>query len=205
MSKKFLIALGLSAAALTTQAAPISVLKNGSFESELQANGTWSNRASLTGWTAGGLGIELRDNIAGAAFDGLNFVELDTTGNSWISQTFSTVVGNTYHLSFAWANRPDHRGAASNGINWSVDTLSGLVGQNAVTAWTTFEQDFVATSTSATLRFSGAGTADSMGTSLDAVSVTLAKEAAKAVPEPGSLALLIGAVGALALARRRKA
>lgn len=205
MSKKFLTALGLCAAALTTQAAPISVLKNGSFETETQGNGTWQVLSSITGWTVGPNGVEVRNNVAGTAVAGLNFVELDTTRNSWISQTFSTVAGNTYHLSFSWANRPDQRGSNSNGMNWSVDTLSGVLGKNTTTTWTTFEQDFVATGTSATLRFSAVGTSDGYGTSLDAVSVTLAKEAAKAVPEPGSLALLVGAVGALALVRRRKA
>lgn len=200
VSKKFLIALGLSAASLLAQAAPINLISNGSFESVSVANGSWATLGSLAGWTVGPQQVELRNNVAGSAFAGLNFVELDTNRNSWISQTFTTVAGASYHLSFMWANRPDHRGAASNGISWQFGALSGVVGDNAVTAWTKFERDFVATDSSTTLRFAAMGSGDGMGTSLDAVSVT------SKVPEPTSLALLAAAgVGALCLGRRRKA
>lgn len=207
MSKKFIIALGLSAASLLAQATPINLISNGSFESVSLANGRWTTLSSLSGWTVGPQNVEVRNNVAGSAFAGLNFVELDTSRNSWISQTFTTTVGQTYHLSFMWANRPDNFGANSNGISWQIDALNGVVGKNTVTAWTRFEQDFVATGTSTTLRLGASGSSDGMGTSLDAVSVTqLPAAAAKStVPEPGSLALLAMAAGALFVARRRKA
>lgn len=206
MSKKFLIALGLSAASLLAQATPINLISNGSFESVSLSKGSWSTYSTLSGWTVGPQNVEIRNNVAGSAFAGLNFVELDTNRNSWISQTFTTVVGQTYHLSFMWANRPDQLGANSNGISWQVDALNGVVGNNTVTAWTQFDQDFVATSTSTTLRLGASGSSDGMGTSLDAVSITQLPAAAKStVPEPGSLALLAMAAGALFVARRRKA
>ena len=207
MSKKFLIALGLSAASLLAQATPINLISNGSFESVSLSKGSWSTYSTLSGWTVGPQNVEIRNNVAGSAFAGLNFVELDTNRNSWISQTFTTVVGQTYHLSFMWANRPDQVGANSNGISWQVAALDGVVGKNTITSWTQFEQDFVATGTSTTLRLGATGASDGMGTSLDAVSVTqLPPAAAKStVPEPGSLALLAMAAGALFVARRRKA
>ena len=206
MSKKFIIALGLSAASLLAQATPINLIGNGSFESVSLANGRWTTLSSLSGWTVGPQNVEVRNNVAGSAFAGLNFVELDTSRNSWISQSFTTTVGQTYHLSFMWANRPDQVGASSNGISWQIDALSGVVGNNTVTAWTAFELDFVATGTSTTLRLGASGNSDGMGTSLDAVSVTQLPAAAKStVPEPGSLALLAMAAGALFVARRRKA
>lgn len=207
MPKKFLVAIGLSAASLLAQATPINLISNGSFESVSLANGSWSTFSTLSGWTVGPQKVEIRNNVAGSAFAGLNFVELDTDRNSWISQTFTTVVGQTYHLSFMWANRPDQVGSNSNGISWNIAALEGVVGKNTVTAWTQFDQDFVATSTSTTLRLGATGASDGMGTSLDAVSVTqLPPAAAKStVPEPGSLALLAMAAGALFVARRRKA
>lgn len=207
MSKKFFVALGLSAASLLAQATPINLISNGSFESVSLNDGSWTTLSSLSGWIVGPQRVEVRRNVAGSAFAGLNFVELDTDRNSWISQTFTTTVGQTYHLSFKWANRPDQFGANSNGISWQVAALDGVVGKNTITAWTAFEQDFVATSTSTTLRLGATGASDGMGTSLDAVSVTqLPPAAAKStVPEPGSLALLAMAAGALLVARRRKA
>ena len=207
MSKKFLLALGLSAASLLAQASPINLISNGSFESVSLANGSWSTFSALSGWTVGPQKVEVRNNVAGSAFAGLNFVELDTSRNSWISQSFTTIVGQTYHLSFMWANRPDQVGANSNGISWQIDALNGVVGKNTVTAWTQFDLDFVATGTSTTLRLGASGSSDGMGTSLDAVSVTqLPPAPAKStVPEPGSLALLAMAAGALFVARRRKA
>lgn len=196
---KRLIATALFAAPLFAMAAPVNLLTNGSFESTTIGNGSYAIVASTAGWTVGPNGLEIRNNVAGSAFDGVNFVELDTTANSWISQTLNTVFGATYTLNFAYANRPDHLGAASNGLTWSVGDLAGLVGNNTATNWQTFSTTFTGTGSPMTLRFAAAGTSDSYGTSLDKVSVT-------AVPEPQSIALLLAGLAAMGVVvRRRKA
>ncbi|OWQ93715.1 hypothetical protein CDN99_04490 [Roseateles aquatilis] len=196
---KRLIAAALFAAPLFAMAAPVNLLTNGSFESTVVGSGSYTIVNSTAGWTVGPNGLEIRNNVAGSAFDGVNFVELDTTANSWISQTLNTVFGATYTMSFAYANRPDQLGAASNGLSWSIGSLSGLVGNNTNTTWQTFTTTFTGTGSPMTLKFAAAGISDSYGTSLDKVSVT-------AVPEPESLALLLAGLGAMGVVlRRRKA
>lgn len=197
------LAIALLACPLIASAGTVNLIQNGSFESNQVAS--WAKFNSLSGWTAGALGVELRNNVSGSALDGKNFVELDTTGNSWISQTFATVVGQTYTLSFAYAQRPDQKkptsdGKSSNGLLWSAGNVSSfLVGQDTNTAWTPVVSQFKATSSSTTLKFEAAGLSDSYGTSLDNISVT------SAVPEPSSYALMLAGLGAMGLVARRRA
>ena len=40
-----------------------------------------------------GTGIELRNNVAGTAYDGVNYIELDTTANSIATQVIGTTNG----------------------------------------------------------------------------------------------------------------
>lgn len=204
---KRLIAASLFAAPLFALAAPVNLLTNGSFESTAVGNGSYVILGTIPGWTVGPLGVELRNNVAGSAFNGSNFVELDTTGNSWISQTLNTVLGTNYTLSFSYANRPDNRGAASNGLSWSIGGLGGNVGADTSTTWQTFTTTFAGTGGAMTLRFGAIGTSDSYGTSLDNVSIIGTAGAggnAGNVPEPQSLALLLAGIGAMGLVLRRR-
>lgn len=81
---KFLKSAALAAMLVggVAQAAPVELLNNGSFEANLQSNGSWANYSKLIGWTGGVGGIELCNNVAGVASHGVNFVELDTYTNS---------------------------------------------------------------------------------------------------------------------------
>ncbi len=187
----------LLAAPLHALAAPVNLINNGSFEANAVGNGSYTIVSSVAGWTVGPNGLEIRNNVAGSAFSGGNYVELDTTGNSWISQTLNTVMGATYTLSFSYANRPDFRSVASNGIDWSIGSLNGLVGNNATTTWQTYTTTFTGTGSPMTLRFAAAGLSDSYGTSLDNISVS-------AVPEPQSLALLLAGLGVMGVVVRRR-
>lgn len=174
---------------------------NGSFEDDTQAAGTWAIYSSLVGWTGGEGGIELRNNVAGTAHTGVNYIELDTNYNSLASQVVTTD-GAWYNLSFAYSPRMDI-GAGSNGIEvyWNdvlLDTFTG-VGGSSGNNWTVYNIAVLGTNPASTLKFVATGTSDSYGGSLDSVSITR-------LPEPGTLALLgLGILGLAVAARRRRA
>jgi hypothetical protein len=192
--------LGAVVGAFVCGAANANLLTNGSFESETQASGTWSIYPNLTGWTGGPGGIELRNNVAGAAYDGVNYVELDTTTNSLAYQGVTGV--GSYVLSFAYSAR-EGVSAASNGIEvfWNglsqgVFTGSGI-GQSG-NNWEIKTLNLTGIGSN-TLSFNAVGTSDSYGGSLDAVSLTAA------IPEPGTYALMLAGLGAIGfIARRRR-
>jgi len=198
--KALITALALIAAPAITLAAQPNLLTNGSFEDSLIANGKWDIFGNINGWTSTGSGIEVRNNIAGSALDGKNFVELDSHSNSSMFQTVSTSAGASYNFSFSFANR-EGTVAATNGLDWTVD---GGKTWNAAPAlsnskWADFSTSFIASSTSTVIGFRATGTSDKLGSSLDKVSLT------SAVPEPESYALMLAGLAAVGfVARRRK-
>ncbi len=198
-----LIALALASTTMFAQAAGTNLLTNGSFEATTLASGAYLISQSIPGWVAGTTyGIELRRSRSGSAYDGVNFAELDTTGNSSMSQSFSTIVGQAYDLSFAYAQRPDQLGLASNGMSWSAGNKSNVVfGQDTNTNWTVVNTSFVATATTTTLTFKALGTSDQYGTSLDAVSVMAQ---AAPVPEPEQYAMLLAGLMVVGFVARRR-
>lgn len=179
--------------------ASTNLLSNGSFEDTSVANGSWNIFNTISGWTVGPLGVEIRNNVAGVAQDGNNFVELDTTGNSGIFQTITTTAGQVYDLSFWYAPRVGVS-ASSNGIDvfWNGAKLGHYTGNgNSNNGWVEITTSVIGTG-SDKLSFAAVGKSDSYGGSLD--NITLAA----AVPEPESYAMLLAGLGVMgAVARRR--
>lgn len=198
-SKKLLAAAVLAIAASGAQAE--NLVTNGSFEANLQDAGTWAIYANLAGWTGGPGGIELRNNVAGIAQHGNNYVELDTTTNSSMSQSFTG--GGLYELSF-WYSAREGIPAGSNGLDFSFGSLTGHVlygvaGATSGHLWQHYT-GLVTLSGSelTTLKFSAAESSDKLGGSLDNISVT-------AVPEPETYAMLLAGLGLMGtIARLRK-
>jgi len=188
-----------------------SLLINGSFESTTQTSGTWHVYPSIDGWTTTfGKGIEIRNNVAGSAQEGSNFVELDShpnPGNSWMSQTFSSP-NSVLDISYWYAARPG-TGKSTNGIEiWLNGTEIGNLfspGDSGDgtdnTTWALYSAIVTGISGSNTLEFRAVGTSDTYGGSLDNVSVS----AVQAVPVPGTLGLLGLGLAAMGVLRRRKA
>jgi len=196
-----IIAAALLAAPLMALAEPANLVVNGSFETTVVGNGSWTIVNSLSGWTTGNGGVELRHNAVGTALDGQNFAELDTTGNSSISQNINTVAGQWYSLSFYYSNRIDVA-QASNGLGWSFGAASGSTITPAQISgdhqWQLFTTQVLGTGAPMTLTFTALGNSDSLGTSLDKISVS-------AVPEPQTYALMLAGLAAMGfVAKRRK-
>lgn len=194
-----------------------NLVNNGGFEDYPQGGGSWKIYGSGYGWTAGTAGIEVRDNVSGAAYEGSNYVELDTTQNSLIYQDIATVAGGQYVLSFSYSNRTGVA-VASNGLNWSFGDLSGTAPALAYQStgknqWASFAVAVTATADTTRLSLSAIGTSDSLGTSLDDVSLLAVASRptaagtnlpVSAVPEPATYALMLAGLGLLAAARQRR-
>jgi hypothetical protein len=200
----------IGAALFVSGSATAASIINGSFEDNVLANGTWSTfyNGSVNGWSSGptpDYGIEIRNNVAGQAYQGKNFVELDTFRNSVAYQGISTTAGEVYDLSFAYSTRPGVTGPANtNNISvfWngsSLGTFGGINASSTTNNWILYTVQVVGTGGSDELRFAATGTSDSYGGSLDAVAITTA------VPEPEVYAMMGLGLGLLGwVGRRRK-
>lgn len=193
---KLLAVTSLSLAAMGAQAS--NLVSNGSFEADSMASGTWAIVNSLTDWT-GLPNVEIRNNIAGTAQDGSNYVELDTAANGGISQTITGTGLAT--LSFWYSARPFT--GYTNDLTVSFGNLTATVLQGVYNmapdhVWQQFTATVdMGTSGSSTLSFYGAGVSDGFGGSLDNISVT-------AVPEPESYAMLLAGLGLIGTIARRR-
>lgn len=193
---KLLAVAAVTLSALGAQAS--NLVSNGSFEADSVANGDWAIVSNLTSWT-GLPNVEIRNNIAGAAQDGVNYVELDTAGNAGISQTITGTGLAT--LSFWYSARPNT--GATNDLtvsfgNLTATVLQGVSNLTSSNIWQQFTATVdMGTSGSTTLSFYGAGVSDGFGGALDNISVT-------AVPEPESYAMLLAGLGLIGTIARRR-
>ncbi len=206
------------------------IVTNGSFESDTITNGTgWQLFPSLTGWTVdtvlsapGVTSTELQNGVAGTAFSGSQFVELDSTGSSFIYQDLTTTPGQQYFLTWAFSPRPQYsncvgtpqpancqpsggQSITEDGTENHLRVLAGVPGSLAVVydgsasgiglfnaSWIVNTVNFTATNTTTRVEFGDAGTSDGYGSFLDGVNADIVS-----APEPGTV-FMIGA-GALAI------
>ena len=168
------------------------VVTNGGFES-----GSFSTGWSLLSDAEGGVNTFVTTGSGGITpFAGSHFATFSNHASniSGITQTFSTISGQSYVLSYWFTNSVGADLANEFKVTWNGSVLSDLVAFSSLgTVWT--NATFTVTGTgSDTLAFSGFQNSGYNG--LDAVSLT-------AVPEPSAYAALCGA-GALWWAMRRR-
>ncbi len=196
---------GAAMAAAVCSIASASLIVNGSFEeSPLDPGGSFialgGGNTSITGWTTllGGV-----DYIGGywTAAEGSRSLDLNNTSAGGIEQSFATIIGASYSVTFAMSGNmivgPNEKilmvSAGNDFALFSFDVVangSTLQDPN----WAYYEWTFTAIDTTTTLSFvSQVGSAG--GPALDDVSVVL-------VPAPGTLALL--AAGLFTGRRRRR-
>jgi len=198
--KKLLAAILFSAASAAS-ASPIQLITNGSFEKNGVGANSWTVKYAIDGWNLGAKGVEVRNNVAGTAQDGNNFLELDSSANSWISQTVDTTAGGKYNLSFYYSPR-ENTAAKTNGIDvlWNGNLLKHVEQDNftSKTNWFKIDLEMFAVGSLSTLSFQAAGISDSIGGSLDNVSLT------SAVPEPATIASMLLGLGMMGFTLRRR-
>jgi len=201
-------------------ASAASLLKNGGFETPVDASGASvviyaGQEPTGFGWTVTEGSVDVHNtngpfggdpDPAGAGVGALDLVGLGTKGG--IAQSFGTVIGATYVLSFDFANNPFLPSAAmlfgvrGAGGNVFQDTVSHSGSVLSKMNWTNYTFEFTATEAMSTLFFTNTAGGTSGGIYLDNVSIVGPE--AVAVPEPATWALMISGFGLAGAALRRR-
>jgi len=179
--------LGAAFAAVTLTVAPASataappplrnVVVNGSFERPLVAARSSHPFPAIPGWRlAFGPDIEIQNHVVGGPARGRQFVELDSDASSGIWQKVPTRPGHLYRLQVFFSPRPG-TSAAENilVVHWRrfvIGTISanGLGLRN--TSWRMYAFKVRAIRTTTRIELADGGISDSVGTFVDAVSLT---------------------------------
>ena len=218
---KFLL-LGAATLAFAAPASAQNLLVNGGFDADDVPDGGFKiynagDTIGGGGWTVlgngGNSGLNLSTTYAEpgvlfAAQSGPVSADLTAAGNTGfangLSQTFATVAGRSYSLSF-WVGNADGNGnytlpssitASVGGV--SLGTFTNAAITPGTTNWVQFTQRFVATGASTELVFGNATPGGDNFAGLDTVSVTN-------VPEPATWAMMIGGIGAAGGSLRTRA
>lgn len=193
------IALVAALLAGAAHAAPVNLVTNGNFEAGAATGWALSGNVNVAGahngydyFGAGPLNGSGRLGYFAMAFNAGNLQP-----NAVISQSFGTVAGRLYELSFDF-------GVTGGGDQSLAVNVAGLnqVAHSTNTAFDHFSYSFLAISDLTTLTFSDVRSNNSFNQDglLDNVSVTAAAQ----LPEPASLALVALALAGAVGARRRR-
>jgi len=215
---RFLLAAG-ALACIPASASAADLIVNGDFEDPTVLNPCCSTVPpdALPGWTVLSGNVNVVNGTFGSSAGNLAYQNnqyLDLVGQGGIGslfQTFNTVAGQAYSLTFAYSHNLFSglsSASASLSVGDLVDTITHTGGTNANLAWQTYANTFVASGATTTLTFINLTGGANEGIFLDAVSVTdVAANPTSAVPEPATWAMLLigfAAAGAALRSPRRR-
>jgi choice-of-anchor C domain-containing protein len=216
-------ALAASAFATTASAATVQLLTNGGFEDiGVGVPEGWGGLTyyqggpvALPGWTIEAGSVDLTDtnSMWGPAASGQYSLDINGWGQGTIAQSFETVLGQLYTVSFAYsrnpANAPFDASATVSAGGQSVDVVAlgdGPFGSLSNMAWQNGSFTFLGTGDIETIRLAS-NIGGNAGVFFDDVSVStdlLQGATAGAVPEPSTWALTIMGFGLLGATLRRR-
>ena len=159
------------------QAAPF---QNGSFEIGPAPGGSFitlgPGNTSITGWEVTGAGIDYIGGLWPPA-DGSRSLDLSATAAGGIQQTFDTVAGHNYQVTFSLAGNPSTPpliksvSVQATGSAATTYTFDISLSSTADMRWATQTYNFTATGAATTLSFTSLDNS-AMGPALDNVVVT---------------------------------
>lgn len=216
------IALVVATLALATPTFAQNLIVNPSFESGGATPDAWTTTGNA-GRQQGPIPAG-NPNFAVGYTDGVAAVNLgggNEAHDGLLSQSFATVIGQAYRLTFDYGKYGEDANTITQSVNVSVtglvagdalnvdiDDITGTpfdISGNPAQSFSAYSYTFTATSTLSTLSFDDTTTvvADFSDGALDNVSITAN---AVAVPESGTITLVASALGMLGIvaARRKK-
>lgn len=150
---------------------------NGSFEHPVVPMGSTHPFPAIPGWRlAFGPDIEIQNHAVGDPARGRQFVELDSDASSGIWQKVRTRPGRLYRLQLSFSPRPG-TSAAENVlvVHWRRLVVARITADGrglANTDWKVYAFKVRALRTTTRIELADGGISDSVGTYVDAVSVT---------------------------------
>jgi choice-of-anchor C domain-containing protein len=193
-------------------AAHATTFVNGSFETGTDPGGSAkldAGSGGIWGWTIGGNSIDYVGS-GWSAQDGVRSIDLSGIGAGNIAQTFTTVAGGHYTVTFYLAGNP-YAGPLVKTIRTSatgnpsqIDHFDATTSTHGNMRWVPITYTFQATGTSTTLLFASLNEG-SAGPAIDNVSVARTFAADASVPEATTWVMMLGGFGMLgAMLRLRR-
>ncbi len=202
------LAIAAAVALSTSSAQAAELIVNGGFEAPVIGANNFSNYVAPgtlngeSGWTVVTGDVDIVRNLfgGGSAFEGEQFLDLWGYNPGVIAQSFATVIGAQYNLTFAYSHN-SFGGLASASALFAAGDLVGSVthatGNGSNLDWQIFTGGFTATDTTTTLTFVNTDGGNNAGILLDGISVA-------AVPEPATWGMMILGVGVIGTIMRRR-
>lgn len=201
--QKFKTGIAIAVMALLAPMAQAAVFSNGGFEASTTTapSTTIGLDGSLGAWTVTSGSVDLVYSYWTPS-EGYYSLGLNGKSAGSIEQTFDTIKGKTYTVSFDMAGEPYGTKLKSMlvGIDDEAKTYTfDMTGKSTSNmGWVHQSFTFVAADTQSTLSFSGFGYNKAYGVALDNVKVV------PEVPEPMAYGMLLGGLGILGVIGRRK-